>query len=199
MRGEAISHYPRRAGGHPAVGSAARDHQARRRGTGPGRRAERTPSLSVTRGHAAAILHGTETGSGRIRGIPGCSKASSRITAGQKDVASWYVAIFQLPAGCWRDPHRLVSHLIFEISRQKAIRKTSLSWSPVTESNRRPSPYHLGACRSLKVVSAGQDPNSGPCRSVWIDVVAALSCCTGRGHGQHRRTHLRRSTVRSCP
>ena len=46
---EAIGQYPRRAGGHPAVGSAARDHQARRRGTGPARRAERTPSLSVTR------------------------------------------------------------------------------------------------------------------------------------------------------
>jgi hypothetical protein len=43
-----------------------------------------------------ADLPATETGSGRIRGTSGCSKASSRITAGQ---ASEYVAIFHLSAG----------------------------------------------------------------------------------------------------
>ena len=32
----------------------------------------------------------------------------------------------------------LASHLILKSD----VRKTSLSWSPVTESNRRPSPYH---------------------------------------------------------
>src|SRR5215469_1952299 len=42
-------------------------------------------------------------------------------------------------------PNRLVSHFDLEISQQIEIRKTLLSWSPVTESNRRPSPYH--ACR----------------------------------------------------
>src|SRR6266700_3126790 len=36
------------------------------------------------------------------------------------------------------EPHHLVSHLILK----PEVRKTSLSWSPVTESNRRPSPYH---------------------------------------------------------
>jgi hypothetical protein len=36
------------------------------------------------------------------------------------------------------EPHHLASHLILEPN----VRKTSLSWSPVTESNRRPSPYH---------------------------------------------------------
>ena len=39
------------------------------------------------------------------------------------------------------EPHHLVSHLILKPD----VQKTSLSWSPVTESNRRPSPYH--ACR----------------------------------------------------
>src|SRR6266700_4780426 len=39
------------------------------------------------------------------------------------------------------EPHHLVSHLILK----PEVRKTSLTWSPVTESNRRPSPYH--ACR----------------------------------------------------
>ena len=39
----------------------------------------------------------------------------------------------------------MVSHLILESIPKIKIEKTSLSWSPVTESNRRPSPYH--ACR----------------------------------------------------
>jgi hypothetical protein len=30
--------------------------------------------------------------------------------------------------------------------------------SPLTESNRRPSPYHLGAWRTMKVIDAGQRP-----------------------------------------
>src|SRR5215469_16048149 len=42
-------------------------------------------------------------------------------------------------------PNRLVSHFDLEISQQIEIRKILLSWSPATESNRRPSPYH--ACR----------------------------------------------------
>jgi DoxX-like family len=44
--------------------------------------------------------------------------------------------------GCRQlEPHHLVSHLILK----PGVRKISLSWSPVTESNRRPSPYHT--CR----------------------------------------------------
>jgi len=41
--------------------------------------------------------------------------------------------------GCRQlEPHHLVSHLIMKLN----IRKTSLSWSPVAEPNRRSSPYH---------------------------------------------------------
>ena len=36
-------------------------------------------------GNADAVLHSTETQSGRIRGISVCSEASSRITTGQRD------------------------------------------------------------------------------------------------------------------
>jgi hypothetical protein len=42
------------------------------------------------------------------------------------------------------EPDHLVSHLILKLD----IRKISLSWSPVTESNRRPSPYHGGSATS---------------------------------------------------
>ena len=41
------------------------------------------------------------------------------------------------------EPDHLVGHLILK----SYIRKTSLSWSPVTESNRRPSPYHASRHR----------------------------------------------------
>jgi hypothetical protein len=40
----------------------------------------------------------------------------------------------------------MVSHLILEYTLGIKIEKTSMTWSPVTESNRRPSPYH--ACRN---------------------------------------------------
>jgi hypothetical protein len=49
------------------------------------------------------------------------------------------------------EPHHLVSHFILKLR----IRKTSLSWSPVTESNRRPSPYR--ACRFRLMQSVGSD------------------------------------------
>jgi hypothetical protein len=39
----------------------------------------------------------------------------------------------------------LISHLIMELILETKIENYSLSWSPVTESNRRPSPYH--ACQ----------------------------------------------------
>jgi hypothetical protein len=48
------------------------------------------------------------------------------------------------------EPQHLVSHLILKLR----IRKTSLSWSPVTESNRRPSPYHACRFRLTLVVSS---------------------------------------------
>ena len=41
--------------------------------------------------------------------------------------------------------HRNVSHLILKYSHlilESSVRNNALSWSPVTESNRRPSPYH---------------------------------------------------------
>ena len=41
-----------------------------------------------------------------------------------------------------REPRRLVSHLIPKLAVRKLFEKTTLSWSPVTESNSRPSPYH---------------------------------------------------------
>jgi len=46
------------------------------------------------------ILSATETGSGQIPGTSGCSKATNRIIAGQREAAPEYVAIFQLPSGC---------------------------------------------------------------------------------------------------
>jgi hypothetical protein len=49
---------------------------------------------------------------------------------------------FQIPAECWRTADHLVSLLILKSASKKQFEKTSLSWSPVTESNRRPSPYH---------------------------------------------------------
>jgi hypothetical protein len=55
-------------------------------------------------GHPAARFSATEKGSGRIRGISGCSKASSRITTGQADTSTKYVATFQLPAGTFAGP-----------------------------------------------------------------------------------------------
>ena len=51
----------------------------------------------------------------------------------------------QPPTARWRAPAPPVSHLILEIGYQSRIRKSIVTWSPVTESNRRPSPYH--ACR----------------------------------------------------
>ena len=35
-------------------------------------------------------------------------------------------------------------------------RNRPLTWSPLTESNRRPSPYYLGAWGLVEVVDAGQ-------------------------------------------
>jgi hypothetical protein len=40
----------------------------------------------------------------------------------------------------------------------RVVRETISTWSPVTESNRRPSPYHLVATRSMLVVGAGHGP-----------------------------------------
>jgi hypothetical protein len=60
---------------------------------------------------------------------------------------SGYAAL-RLPSA---KPNHLVSHLILK----SYIRKTSLSWSPVTESNRRPSPYHGGRFRLLTSPQVG--------------------------------------------
>jgi hypothetical protein len=56
----------------------------------------------------------------------------------------------------------------------------ALTWSPLTESNRRPSPYHLEAWRSLKVVEAGQSVGADRTASAGAGVVAAPWCCTYR-------------------
>ena len=53
---------------------------------------------------------------------------------------------------------------------------------------RRPSPYHLEASGSLKVVGADHQSNYGRLGSLSIGVVAALSCCTGGREGTTRRT-----------
>ena len=58
---------------------------------------------------------------------------------------SGFAALRLLSALQSAGPRRLVSHLISKLAVRKLFEKTSLSWSPVTESNRRPSPYH--ACR----------------------------------------------------
>ena len=80
-----------------------------------------------------------------------------------------------MPGGCRQlESHHLVSHLILKSD----IRKTSLTWSPVTESNRRPSPYHLGAKRSIGVIGAGQRTLAviyGRCRTVRLLHFAAAS------------------------
>jgi transposase InsO family protein len=73
------------------------------------------------------------------------------IPAGQKPPFVWLRRAVQ-------HGHRRVSLLILKFSLlilNSSVRNNALTWSPVTESNRRPSPYHLGAGRSLKVVGAG--------------------------------------------
>src|SRR5215472_4787974 len=74
----------------------------------------------------------------------------------------------RLPGASWHSPRRPRSRAdlarewhVVRVTRQKATageRKRNADlrkyWSPVTESNRRPSPYHLGATRSITVVGA---------------------------------------------
>src|SRR5262252_2732060 len=63
------------------------------------------------------------------------------------------------------------------LGRSKA-RISALTWSPLTESNRRPSPYHGEAWRSLKVVDPGQVVSADRTSSAGVGVVAALLFCT---------------------
>src|SRR5450755_145389 len=79
--------------------------------------------------------------------------------------------------------HRRVSLLILKSSLlilNSGVRNNALTWSPVTESNRRPSPYHLEATRSIGVIGAGQRTLAviyGRCRTVWLlHFAAALPC-----------------------
>jgi hypothetical protein len=51
----------------------------------------------------------------------------------------WYVTLCLLPDGA---ASSIVSHWILETRLEIKIEKSSPTWSPVTESNRRPSPYH---------------------------------------------------------
>jgi len=99
-----------------------------------------------------ADLPATETGSGRIRAFSRqCLTVSSDAVtlslsaASQRGTGVWVRRV--VPAVSCRDlePHHLVSHLILK----PGIRKISLSWSPVTESNRRPSPYHAWRFRRI--------------------------------------------------
>ena len=70
---------------------------------------------------------------------PAVANISIRITAGQSAPVSGYVTLCLPPDGA---ASSMVSHLILESRLEIKIEKRSLSWSPVTESNRRPSPYH---------------------------------------------------------
>ena len=101
--------------------------------------------------YANPILSATETGSGRIRtfswqclAVSSDAVALSLIAASQRGHRC-----LDTPRYACRElePHHSVSLLILK----PGVRKTSLSWSPVTESNRRPSPYH--ACRFRPAVS----------------------------------------------
>src|SRR5215831_1768353 len=63
--------------------------------------------------------------------------------------------------------------------------------SPLTDSNRRPPPYHGEAWRSLKVVDPGQAVSADRTSSAGVGVVAALLCCTCCP----RPTHLAHSSL----
>jgi hypothetical protein len=73
--------------------------------------------------------------------------------------------------------HRVVTWLLTGSRKQGP--KASLSWRPVTELSHRPSPYHLGATRSIEVVGAGHRTLTvmwGRCRAVrLLHFTAALS------------------------
>jgi hypothetical protein len=61
----------------------------------------------------------------------------------------------------------------------RGVRTISLSWSPFTESNRRPSPYHLVAPRSMPIISAGRKimmVRWGRCGTVRLLYFAAAPC-----------------------
>jgi hypothetical protein len=63
--------------------------------------------------------------------------------------------------------------------------------------DKRPSPYHLGARRSIEVVDAGQKAHAGRMRSTRADAVAALcSCTTGADAGSCAGMILTRANVR---
>ena len=70
------------------------------------------------------ILSATETRSGRIGGqiqlLQGIELDNHR-SEGLEHPG--YVAIFQLPAACLRNPHRLVSHLILKSAEKKKFEK----------------------------------------------------------------------------
>jgi hypothetical protein len=78
-----------------------------------------------------------------------------------------------------RRPEQLL-HLLLHQDRRGQFhdRNRSLTWSPLTESNRRPSPYHLGARGSLEVIDAGHQVYAGWPGLGGYSAVAALWCCT---------------------
>ena len=70
-------------------------------------------------------------------------------------------------SSCQRVPDGSVSHLILKSVIESQFEKISLSWSPVTESNRRPSPYH--ACRIRPIASHCVGlPEVGEDFGVWV-------------------------------
>ena len=79
--------------------------------------------------------------------------------------------------------------------------------SPVTESNRRPSPYHLGASGSLKVVGAAQrlsSVSSSRRRSMRLLHSAAarlalIDCHRARGSSSRSRVVLPTASATACP
>jgi hypothetical protein len=74
------------------------------------------------------VLCGTETRSGRIRGMPGCSSeyrfdavASSLITAGQRGPVSGYRAVPCRQLELELEPYNVVSHLILKLGDSKNV------------------------------------------------------------------------------
>ena len=115
------------------------------------------PLVSPTRRRADAE-------SGHIRPFPVTRglTPSNRVGSPHAEEAavSGYAALCQPSA----EPDHLVSHLILKSD----IRKASLTWSPVTESNRRPSPYHVDSGSRFNCCDAGQArfrcrPGAGQC------------------------------------
>jgi len=83
----------------------------------------RLPPQPRNRG-TEAILSATETGSGRIRGISGCPKASSRITTGQRDTSIRVRRDIPTASRMSAYPHRLASHLILTSADEEKFEKS---------------------------------------------------------------------------